>query len=242
MGLFLGKMQFPDKIRYADMPHLRRTTLEAAREIIYGESINAEAAWQRQTAELAAAYAGMEDEYMQARAADIEDVGRRVLRHLMGVDPPSLDFAEPSILIAADLSPSDTARLSPERVLAICTEMGGATGHSAILAKALGIPAVVGLGLGIWQIAEGQQVAVDGEAGLLWQQPEPLADAEVRPGVAVNVAFFVSFGFKEGVSVPAGVDEEDVAIANLGLAFEPSPDREAETFPPQARLASVRSG
>ena len=148
------------------------TTLDATREIIFAESLNAEAAWQRETSALAATYAGMEDEYMQARAADIEDVGQRVLRHLMGVEPPSLDFAEPSILIAADLTPSDTARLDPARVLAICTELGGATAHSAILARALGIPAVVGLGHNVWQVDEGQRVAVDGEAGLLWPQPD----------------------------------------------------------------------
>ncbi len=148
------------------------TTLEATRELIFGESLNAEAAWQRQTLALAEAYTGMEDEYMQARAADIEDVGQRVLRRLMGVEPPSLDFPEPSILIAADLTPSDTARLDPQRVLAICTELGGATAHSAILARALGIPAVVGLGHDVWQVTEGQRIAVDGDSGVLWAEAD----------------------------------------------------------------------
>ena len=150
-------------------------TLAAARGLILGESLNAEAAWQRQTAELVASYEAMGDEYMRARAADIEDVGRRVLRRLMGVEPPSLDFAEPSILVAADLTPSDTARLNPERVLAICTELGGAMAHSAILAHALGIPAVVGLGHDIRQVDEGQQIAVDGDAGTLWMEPDAAA-------------------------------------------------------------------
>ena len=148
------------------------TTLEATRDRIFDESINAEGAWQRETAALVAAYTNMDDEYMQARAADVEDVGRRVLQRLMGVEPPSLDFAEPSILIAADLTPSDTARLDPGRVLAICTELGGATAHSAILARALGIPAVVGLGHDVWQMGEGQHIAVDGDAGLLWPEPD----------------------------------------------------------------------
>ena len=67
---------------------------------------------------------------------------------------------------------SDTARLDRERVLAVCTELGGATAHSAILARALGIPAVVGLGHAVWQVAEGQHVAVDGNAGALWLQPD----------------------------------------------------------------------
>ncbi|MCL4803710.1 MAG: phosphoenolpyruvate--protein phosphotransferase [Anaerolineae bacterium] len=148
------------------------TTLDAAREIIFAESLNAEAAWQRETNALAATFAGMEDEYMRARAADIEDISQRVLRRLLGVEPPSLDFAEPSVLIATDLTPSDTARLDPKRVLAICTELGGATGHSAILARALGIPAIVGLGPKIRQVAEGQRVAVDGDSGALWLSPD----------------------------------------------------------------------
>ena len=146
--------------------------IEATRDSIYSEKINAEAAWQRQTAAMAATYREMADDYMRARAADVEDVAQRVLRGLMGVAPPSLDFAAPSILIAADLTPSDTARLDRERVLAVCTELGGATAHSAILARALGIPAVVGLGHAVWQVAEGQLVAVDGDAGMLWPRPD----------------------------------------------------------------------
>ena len=146
--------------------------IEATRDRIYGEKINAEAAWQRQMAAMAATYREMADDYMRARAADVEDVAQRVLRGLMGVAPPSLDFAAPSILIAADLTPSDTARLDRERVLAVCTELGGATAHSAILARALGIPAVVGLGHAVWQVAEGQLVAVDGDAGTLWPRPD----------------------------------------------------------------------
>ncbi len=147
-------------------------TLEETRATIFGESLNAEAAWQRQTIALADAYRAMDDEYMRARAADVEDVGQRVLRQLTGVEPPSLDFAQASILIAADLTPSDTARLDPQRVLAICTELGGATAHSAILARALGIPAVVGLGHDVWLVAEGQRVAVDGDGGFFWPEPD----------------------------------------------------------------------
>ena len=154
------------------------TTLEATRERILGRQINAEAAWQQETQALAGAYRAMDDEYMRARAADIEDVGRRVLRNLTGVEAPALDFTEPSILIAADLTPSDTARLDPDQVLAICTELGGATAHSAILARALGIPAVVGLGHDVWQITDGRRIAVDGDAGLLWTEPDEAMLAE----------------------------------------------------------------
>jgi len=192
------------------------TTLEATRDRIFDESINAEGAWQRETAALAAAYTDMDDEYMQARAADVEDVGRRVLQRLMGVEPPSLDFAEPSILIAADLTPSDTARLDPQRVLAICTELGGATAHSAILARALGIPAVVGLGHNVWQTGEGQRIAVDGDAGLLWPEPDA---AQLATFAARRDAWREAQRRAKAAGQAAAVTRDGVAVeiaANIG--------------------------
>jgi phosphocarrier protein FPr len=147
--------------------------LNDTRQHIESERLNAEAAWQQAIHSLVNTFRGLDDAYMRGRAADVEDVGRRVLRHLIGVQAPSLDFTEPSVLVVADLTPSDTARMDPRQVLAICTEVGGATAHSAILARALGIPAVVGLGPAIWQLGEGQLVAVDGEQGRIWPEPGP---------------------------------------------------------------------
>ena len=149
---------------------------QSARTILISEVINAEAAWQEMIQKTAAGYRSLDSAYMQARAADVQDVGQRVLRKLMALEPPSLEFAEPSILIAADLSPSDTARLDPNKVLGICTELGGATSHSAILARGLGIPAVVGLGAAIWTVEDKQQIAIDGTTGQLWMEP---ADSEL---------------------------------------------------------------
>ncbi len=147
------------------------TLLDDARQRIEGDRLNAEAAWQQAIAALSETFRGLDDAYMRGRAADIEDVGQRVLRHLLDVEAPSFDFTEPSVVVAADLTPSDTARLDPQRVLAICTEVGGATAHSAILARALGIPAVVGLGPSLWQLGDGQLVGVDGELGRIWPEP-----------------------------------------------------------------------
>ena len=139
---------------------------------IYAEKINAEAAWFDVVEEMAGSYRALDDAYMQARAADVLDVGQRVLQHLLALEPPSLDFEEPSILLASDLTPSDTARLDPAKVLGICTEMGGATAHSAILSRALGIPAIVGLGPALETLVDGQTVAVDGDQGHLWLRPD----------------------------------------------------------------------
>jgi phosphocarrier protein FPr len=154
--------------------------LEATRARIMDDLINVEAAWEGVIEEMAATYRALDDVYMQARAADVLDVGRRVLSHLLEVEPPSLAFDRPSILVAADLTPSDTARLDPALVLGICTEKGGATSHSAILSRALGIPAIVGLGPALATLDDDQTIAMDGGSGLLWPMPEAGRLAELR--------------------------------------------------------------
>ncbi len=162
--------------------------VDAAKARLFSEKINAEAAWFGVVEEMADSYRALEDAYMQARAADVLDVGQRVLQHLMAFEPPSLDFELPSILVASDLTPSDTARLDPAKVLGICTEMGGATAHSAILSRALGIPAVVGLGPSLEALVDGQTVAVDGDQGHLWLGPDEdqLTELQVRRDTWLN--------------------------------------------------------
>ncbi|MCB8925569.1 MAG: phosphoenolpyruvate--protein phosphotransferase [Ardenticatenaceae bacterium] len=152
----------------------------AVRQTLDTEQINAEAAWHEAIEAAAAQFAAMDDPYFQARAADVRDVGNRVLRHLLGVSMPSLEAERPYILVAADLTPSDTAQLDPALVLAICTELGGATAHSAILARALGIPAVVGAGHALAEVAEGQMVGVDGRTGQIWLTPDDTQIGELQ--------------------------------------------------------------
>ncbi len=147
--------------------------LGAARGNIFSGRLNAEAAWQQAVQKIVADYEALEDEYQRGRAADVLDVGQRVLGHLMAVARPELVLSEPSILLARELTPSDTAQLDPAQVLGICTELGGATSHSAILARALGIPAVVGLDAPLSEATAGRTIALDGGAGLVWLQPDP---------------------------------------------------------------------
>ncbi len=146
--------------------------LETAKAHIEQEKINAESAWQQTITATADRFRALDDAYMQARALDVEDVGQRVLGQMMDLERPLLEFRRPSILIAADLTPSDTARLDPKQVLGICTELGGATSHSAILARALGIPAIVGLGNQLENLPNGKTVALDGQQGRLWIEPD----------------------------------------------------------------------
>ncbi len=125
--------------------------------------------------ELAAMLASMDDELFSARAADVRDIGRRVLCHLLGqVETPLSSIRTPSIVVADDLTPSDTASLDRNMVLGFCTAAGGLTSHSAILARTFGIPAVVALGEGLLGLLQtGTPLVLDGGEGKLIAFPEP---------------------------------------------------------------------
>jgi phosphoenolpyruvate-protein phosphotransferase (PTS system enzyme I) len=110
-------------------------------------------------------------EYLAGRVADLDDVRNRIVARLLGVPMPGVpDSDEPYVLIARDLAPADTALLDPALVLGFVTEEGGPTSHSAILARALGVPAVVALA-GARELAEGTVVAVDGSTGEVFVEP-----------------------------------------------------------------------
>ena len=136
--------------------------------------INVEKAVSEATSELSEMLAAMGDELFAARAVDIRDVGRRVIRILLGLPDTALDSMQaPAVIVAEDLTPSDTANLNPELALGICTAMGGLTSHSAILARTLGLPAIVGIGLEAFRsINQGNRVIVDGFTGILTINPE----------------------------------------------------------------------
>ncbi len=145
--------------------------LDPVRQQIFEQHQNAEAAWQAVVDEMVAAYRKLEDAYMQQRVNDVVDVGQRVLRSLVGTTPNTLDLPQPSILVATELTPSDTVQLGP-KVLGICTTFGSATSHSAILARMLGIPAVVGVQAEALNLTNGTLLALDGESGKVWVEPQ----------------------------------------------------------------------
>lgn len=135
----------------------------AEERIRQGES--AAAAMRHVTEEQAALLAALEDDYLAARAADVRDVGGRVVAHLEGRHDQGPTLTEPSIIVAHDLTPSETARLPKELLLGIVTEVGGATSHVAIMARALGIPVVVGVAGVVAETAIGDVAALDGATG-----------------------------------------------------------------------------
>ncbi len=154
--------------------------LEAARRHIDEAGLNAAAAWHRAVEAVVAAYERLEDPYLRQRAADVRDVGLRVLRHLAGTAALGPRLERPAILVAEDLLPSETMHLDREKTLGICTALGGATSHAAILARALGIPAVVGVGVAILNVPEGEELALNGETGEVWVHPTPEQKARLQ--------------------------------------------------------------
>lgn len=133
----------------------------------------AEQALVNATDELADLLASTNDELFAARALDVKDVGRRVLRILLGLPDTALGaVSEPSIILAEDLTPSDTASLNPSLTLGFITAQGGLTSHSAILARTLGLPAIVGMGNGLLDhVSNGAFIVMDGRSGEMILEP-----------------------------------------------------------------------
>ncbi len=146
---------------------------------IKGENICSEFAIEMVCTMYANVFAGMDDELMQQRATDMRDIKTRMQRVLLGaetVDIASLPAG--SVLVAKDLTPSMTAGINPKNVVGIVTELGGKTSHSAILARALEIPAVVAVSDFLGQVKDGDQVILDGDAGCVFVNPDVSVEKE----------------------------------------------------------------
>jgi phosphocarrier protein FPr len=126
-------------------------------------------AWRDEIARRAGELEKVDDPLLAARAADLGDVGNRVLSFLAGVDDTDAELpGHPVVLVADDLTPSDTAAIDPARVVGFCTAAGGPTSHTAIIARALGIPAIVGAGPAALAQPTGSTAVLDGSGGTLW--------------------------------------------------------------------------
>ncbi len=158
---------FDAQVLILEDPDLYARTCGAIRE----RRIHAEAAWQAAGAEFATRLADLDDPYLKARAADVTDVTARVLRRLAGVGEAAAAVRRPSVVAAHDLTPSEVRKLDPALVLGLCLETSAASAHSVILARAMAIPAVVGLGPAMAGIPDGTLVALDGERGVAWVAP-----------------------------------------------------------------------
>ena len=154
--------------------------LERVRTMIETQHVNTEYSWKESTEQYASMLRSINDEYLAARATDVEDVARRVMRILQGTAEQTAQLVEPSVIIATELTPSDTVSLDKQKVLAFCTARGGSTSHVAILSKALGIPSIVGLGAAIELLQNGTQVIVNGATGEVVIEPDTATIATYR--------------------------------------------------------------
>lgn len=140
---------------------------------IKNNKINAEAAVKAVIDEFSAVFTAMDDQYLKERGSDIKDVGMRIIKNLLGIENMSDKLKKDIIIIADDLTPSDTAKLDTDKVLAFVTKEGSKTSHSAIMARSLGIPAVVGVGNKLIEKSENNmEIIVDGNKAKIFLNPD----------------------------------------------------------------------
>jgi phosphotransferase system enzyme I (PtsI) len=209
----------------------------------------------------AQALRNLEDEYLSERAVDVRDIARRLLHNLAGRSSSALaDLAEPCIIIAHDLSPTETAGLNKQKVLGFATDLGSPTSHTAIMARALGIPAVVGMHDITLRVAAGDPLLVDGQHGLVFVQPAAERIERYARKRKAQAAIRSRLGelrdqpamTRDGYHIPLAANIElpadaDVAVANgadgvglfrtefLFLKNVPTEDEQAEAYLQVAR-------
>jgi phosphocarrier protein FPr len=239
---------------------------DPTRRAILEEQCNAAAAWQRAIEAMAANYGALNDAYLRVRAGDVTEVGRQVLLNLLGETACGPLLVEAGVVVAPDLTAAETARLDPELARGICTAFGGPTSHAAILARSLGIPAVVGVGEPILTLAEGTPLIVDGDAGRVWPNPDPglaadchhraeaarLAQAQARAAAAGRAAtrdgrqvqVLANIGSPAGARAAMDAGAEGVGLFRTEFLFlnRQTPPDEDEQFAAYRTTAETLGG
>ena len=146
--------------------------LESMENMIRIELVNAEYAAAATGDNFAEMFAAMDDEYMKARSADVKDISERLVRNLSGEGDNDLSSMEPSIIVADDLSPSETVQMNKEKILAFVTVHGSTNSHTAILARMMNIPALIGVPMDLNSLKTGMMAVVDGFSGQVIFEPE----------------------------------------------------------------------
>ena len=144
---------------------------ESIENIITTEMVNAEYAVASTGDNFSEMFASMDDDYMKARAADIKDISKRLVKNLSGHGGDGIDLEEPVIVVADDLSPSETVQMDKDKILAFVTVHGSANSHTAILARMMNIPALIGVDMDLEALTTGTEGAVDGFTGEFYIEP-----------------------------------------------------------------------
>ena len=152
--------------------------LEAIQNMIQTEQVNAEYAVAVTGDNFAEMFAAMDDDYMKARSADIKDISERLVRNLSGQEDTDLSSIEPSVIVADDLSPSETVQMDKDKILAFVTVHGSTNSHTAILARMMNIPALIGVEMDLVELKTGMTAVVDGFQGQVIFEPDEEIKAE----------------------------------------------------------------
>ena len=152
--------------------------LEAIQNMIQTEQVNAEYAVAVTGDNFAEMFAAMDDDYMKARSADIKDISERLVRNLSGQEDADLSSIEPSVIVADDLSPSETVQMDKDKILAFVTVHGSTNSHTAILARMMNIPALIGVEMDLDELKTGMTAVVDGFQGQVIFEPDEEIKAE----------------------------------------------------------------
>lgn len=151
-----------------------RTLIEDVLSLVKTEYLSAEYSFSLVIQRYFKAFSHVDDEYLKERIADIKDVSRRILHKLIGREPASLEHLEQeAVIISHDLSPSETALMDRKHVIAFATDVGGPTSHTAIMARSMEIPAVVGLDCVSQEVENGSTLIIDGNRGVVIVDPDP---------------------------------------------------------------------
>lgn len=153
---------------------------ESIENIIRTQEVNAEYAVASTGDNFSEMFASMDDDYMRARAADIKDISERLIRNLSGQDNLDTEFEEPVIVVADDLSPSETVQMDKEKILAFVTVHGSTNSHTAILARMMNIPALIGVDMNLEELSSGMLAVVDGFTGQFILEPEEEVQAQAK--------------------------------------------------------------
>lgn len=157
--------------------------LEAIQNMIQTEMVNAEYAVAVTGDNFSQMFASMDDDYMKARAADIKDISERLVRNLSGQEDADLSNIDPSVVVADDLSPSETVQMDKEKILAFVTVHGSTNSHTAILARMMNIPALIGVPLDLDELKNGTTAVVDGFTGQVTFEPDEETQAATQKRV-----------------------------------------------------------
>lgn len=190
--------------------------LDAIRNMIHTEMVNAEYAAAVTGDNFAEMFASMDDDYMKARAADIRDISNRLVRNLQGEEETDLNTSEPAIIIADDLSPSETVQMDKDKILAFVTVHGSTNSHTAILARMMNIPALIGVPLKLEKIHTGMTAVVDAYSASVVLDPTEEFCIETRQKIQEEqekIQLLQSMKGKENITI----DGKKIQIyANIG--------------------------